>query len=386
MKLKNILRSFIIIIIVISSLASVTKAFYNAQKLSFDFHLSPTKLVADGINHYRYILDGKHDDSPNDVIKYDQNGIYAQGLFVILIPFTFLDWENAKLTWSLINIFISILICLILCKKFKINRINTFFILSIFLTSTVYRIHIAYGQQTLLMFLFLILPFIRMNYINITLSGIAFFKYNIGYGLFLFFLASKKIKYLILSSIPLVIGWLTYCFITETNIVVNLFEPLKVIMYWNNDDSHFPVTIFSLLKLLNFNSYIILILPLLITFFIVKKISKDEDDLKKLSIICLCILGFAPHQLHDYVILLPLLIYSIKNLKEIVSILNLIVIFYFFYFLRVISFFYDFEPWVIPYGFSGYLNNLIIIVILFVNLINLKHIKNRFKKKSYSIN
>ena len=78
MKLKNILRSFIIIIIVISSLASVTKAFYNAQKLSFDFHLSPTKLVADGINHYRYILEGKHDDSPNDAIKYDQNGDWVR--------------------------------------------------------------------------------------------------------------------------------------------------------------------------------------------------------------------------------------------------------------------------------------------------------------------
>lgn len=374
-KLKKLFKSILIIIIFISSLVSVSKAFYSAQKLSFDFHFSPTKLVAEGINHYQYILNGKHDNGPNDLLKYSQNGNYAQGLFVILIPFTFLDWDTAKLIWSLINIIISIFICLILCKKFEINKTSTLLILSIFLSSTIYRIHIAYGQQTLLMFLFLILPFIRLNYLNAALSGIAFFKYNIGYGLFLFLLTCKNIKYLILSFIPLVVGWLTYCFLTGTNIIVNLFEPLKVIMYWNNDDTHFPVTIFSLLKILNFNSYIILIIPLIIFFFIVKKIAKEEDDLKKLSIVCLCILGFAPHQLHDYVILLPLLVYSIKNFKDKVSILNLIVIFYFFYFLRVISFFYDFEPWVIPYGFSGYFNNLIIIILIFVNLINLKILK-----------
>jgi len=376
MKLRNILRfkSIIIFILILLSIASLSKAFYSAQKLSFDFHYSPAKLVADGVNHYQYILDGKHDDGPNDLIKYDQNGNYAQGLFVMLIPFTFLNWDSAKLIWSLLNIIISIIICLILCEKFKVSKINTFIILTIFLTSTIFRINISYGQQTILMFLFLILPFIKQSNVNVILSGIAFFKYNIGYGLFLFYLASNKLKNILLSTIPLILGWLIYCFITDSNLIANLFEPLKVILYWNNFDNHFPVTIFSLLKLIKLNFYFDLILPFLLVFFIIKKITGEKDDLKKLSIICLCILGFAPHQLHDYIILLPLLIYSIKNLQNKICILNLIIIFYFFYILRILSFFFDnFEPWMIPYGFSGYLNNFIIIVLI---LINLKTMKN----------
>ena len=54
-KYKIILLFFLTLLSVIS----LGGAFYQAQLISFDFHFSPTKLVADGINHYEYILDGK---------------------------------------------------------------------------------------------------------------------------------------------------------------------------------------------------------------------------------------------------------------------------------------------------------------------------------------
>ena len=81
--LYNKYKISIFFFLTIISIISLGGAFYNAQLISFDFHFSPTKLVAEGINHYEYILDGNHDDGPNDKIMYDQNGVYAQGLFVI---------------------------------------------------------------------------------------------------------------------------------------------------------------------------------------------------------------------------------------------------------------------------------------------------------------
>ena len=42
--------------------------------------------------------------------------VYAQGLFDILIPFTYIGWDNAKLVWSILNIILAILIPLLLCK------------------------------------------------------------------------------------------------------------------------------------------------------------------------------------------------------------------------------------------------------------------------------
>ena len=368
--MKLIYKYKLIIILVLGLISSIstTKAFLDAQNLSFDFHFSPTKLVAEGINHYQYILDGKHDHGPDDKLMYDQNGNYAQGLFIILIPFTWLGWEDAKLVWSIINIALALIIPLVLCKKFKLDNFKTFLILSIFLSSTIFRIHIGYGQHTLILLIFLILPFLNKNFFNIALSGIVYFKYNIGYGLFLYFLSLKNFKYIVLSSFPLIFGWLSYCYITNTNLLTNILEPLRVIMYWNSEADHFPVTIFNLINYLKINSLITLVIPILVNFYFILKIKNIEDDLKKLSLLCLSILCFTPHQLHDYVLLIPLLVYSLKHFQYLISLINLILIFYFFYFLRLLSFIFNFQPWDFPYGYLGYMNNLILISIFILNV------------------
>ena len=362
------LRISIICIISFIIFLSVGRAFQQAQDISFDFHFSPAKLVSEGINHYEYILDGKHDDGPNDKIMYDQNGNYAQGLFVLFIPLTTLSWDTAKLVWSLLNIVLSFLIPLLLCKKFELNKIQTFIILALFLTSTIFRIHISYGQQTLFTFVFFLLPFLYKSKISTILSGISYFKFNIGYVLFLYFISSKNITRILLSLIPCMVGWILYCYITDTNLLKNLIEPIILLLYWDSGQV-FPVTVFSLLKYINnFPPLVILIIPLLINFLIILRIRFIKDELYKVSIICLTALGFMPHQLHDYVLLIPLLIFSIKNIDLSISKINLLFIFYFFYFLRIISFIYGTQPWDFPYGNFGYFNNLLTISIIFLNL------------------
>ncbi len=382
MKLIYRYKLIIIIILGLISLISITKSFLDAQNLSFDFHFSPAKLVAEGINHYQYILDGKHDHSPDDKLMYDQNGNYAQGLFVALIPFTWFGWENAKFFWSIINIALGFIIPFALCKKFKLDNFKTFLILSIFLSSTIFRIHIGYGQHTLILLIFLILPFLKKNFSNIALSGIVYFKYNIGYGLFLYFLSLKNLRYILLSFLPLIFGWLSYCYITNTNLITNILEPLRVILYWNSEENHFPVTLFNLLDYLKLNMFITLVLPILVNFYFIFKIKKIDDDLKKLSLLCLSILCFTPHQLHDYVLLIPLLVYSLKNFQYLISLINLILIFYFFYFLRFLSFIFNYQPWEFPYGSLGYMNNFIIILIFVLNIVFVKNSKKikYFKK------
>ena len=59
---KRNYKIYFIFLLIIISIISIYRAFDQAQLISFDFHFSPTKLVSEGINHYQYILDGKHDD------------------------------------------------------------------------------------------------------------------------------------------------------------------------------------------------------------------------------------------------------------------------------------------------------------------------------------
>ncbi len=371
MKLIYKYKLIIIFLLTLVAITSVFKAFIDAQVISFDFHFSPAKLVSEGINHYQYILEGNHDHGPNDKIMYEQNGVYAQGLFVLLLPLTYLDWDQAKLVWSLINITIGILLPILICKKFSLNKFETFMVTSIFLSSTIFRIHVGYGQQTLLSYLFFIFPFLFNSKLSSIFSGISYFKFNIGYVLFFYFLSELNFKKLVLSILPLVVGWLLYSFITDTNIFINLFEPLKLILYWDSDKA-FPVTVFSLLKKFNFPNLSVLIIPLIINFILIIKIKHIKDNLLKLSLISLSAICFMPHQLHDYVLLLPLLIYSVKNFNLFLSKINLLFVFYFFFILRIVSFFFNIQPWEFPYNLWGYFNNLICLIILSYNYLLLK--------------
>ena len=370
-KYKIIIFFFLTLI----SITSVGRAFYQAQLISFDFHFSPSKLVAEGVNHYEYILDGNHNDGPDDKIMYDQNGVYAQGLFVLLIPFTYMGWDNAKLVWSILNIILALLIPLLLCKKFEIPKFQTLLIVNLFLISTVFRIHIGYGQQTLLALIFLILPFISNSKLSIIFSGISFFKFNIGYVLFLYFLSLSKIKNIILSAIPCIVGWLIYCLLTDTNLIKNLFQPIQLLLFWDEGKA-FPVTIFSLLKNINnFPPIFALIIPIILNFFVIIYIKHLNDNLYKLSILCLSALAFMPHQIHDYVLLVPLLIFSVKNFDKDICKINILFIFYFFFFLRIFSLIYDTQPWEFPYGLFGYFNNFLTISIVCLNLFFYKNTK-----------
>ena len=360
--------------LVLLSLISISWAFYQAQLFSFDLHLSPTKMVLNGENHYEYILNGKRDFSESDKILYDQNGVYGHGLFIILMPLTFLSWSSAKILWAMLNILFILLILFLFFKKFKTNLNNKFLIIAIVLCSTPLRINIGYGQQTLLPLLFFFIPFLYQNKIGYILSGISYIKYNIGYGLFLYLFSKFKLRNILLSCLFPIFFWLLYSLFTNTNIFISLTQPIEALAYYQKNFQNHPVTIFSLLKNFNINSYIIFIVSIITNFIVINFCKNCKDDLYKVSIISLSILSFSSHQLHDYILLLPLLIYSINNFQLKISKINIILIFYFFFFLRILSSIYGFMPWDFPYGLFGYINNAILLIFLSINLIYLSKV------------
>jgi hypothetical protein len=370
---------FFIFLVCLLCLISIRVSFINSKIYSIDFQYSPTKLLSEGINHYQYILEGKHDRSNSDKIMEHQNGEYAHGLYVLFLPFAYLSWNKAITLWAYINIFLSIIIPILLGKKFNLTKIDIFICTSIYLLSTIFRINIGWGQQTTFIFLFFILPFLNKNNLFIILSGISYFKYNIGYGLFLYFLALKKINLILFSLIPGILGWIFYSIISGTNLVDSLFQPLLVAQYLNLSIS-FPI-FFGYLSKLNFGYIFIYGLSILVNFFLIYKFSKFKDELLKLSMICLSILIFLPHSIQDYLLLIPLLLFSVKNFKLFISKINLFAVFYFFFFLRIISHFFSVNPWEYTRTeFWGYLNIFILFFLLIMNLLLYKNLLYKSKK------
>ena len=174
------------------------------------------------------------------------------------------------------------------------------------------------------------------------MSGISYVKYNIGYLLFLYFLSRKEFKKLAYSLIIIFFGWVIYCYITNTNLIDNLFQPLQLALHLKYT-SEYPYGL-SFLKHLFYDfkyiEYLISLFSILLSFILLFLINRLKDNNLKISQFCLIILFLSPHQIYDYILLLPLLAYSLKNFfNGKIFQINTIMILYFYFGLRIIKVF-----------------------------------------------
>ena len=89
---------FIIIILIHSYIPTVKETISDIG--SADFNWQPTICVFEGINHYTSYLN-RDGICP---VFYSQNGEYAQGLYILLYPFTLISWDKAQVIWMVLNI------------------------------------------------------------------------------------------------------------------------------------------------------------------------------------------------------------------------------------------------------------------------------------------
>ena len=84
--------------------------------------------------------------------------------------------------------------------------------------------------------------------------------------------------------------------------------------------------------------YIVFSSSIIFSFLLLFLINKLKENNLKISQFCLIILFLSPHQIYDYILLLPLLAYSLKNFSNgKIFQLNIIMILYFYFGLRIIK-------------------------------------------------
>ena len=283
-----------------------------------------------------------------------------------------------------------------LCKKFSLSAEKSILIIFFFSFCIVSKVQIVTGQQTLLILFFFILPFIKETKLNVILSGISYFKYTIGYSIFLYYLSSNKFKFLLLTMLPAIFGWLFYSFITNSSPFITIFQPFELALENqlvgettnNMPKNKFIFSIFEKISLIDFyyKSLLFLILSIIFNYFFIFKIKSLNDSLLKLSCLSLSTLIFFPHYPHDYVMMLPFLVYSIKNFSLFVSKITFILTVYFLHFFKGLNIylvkglnylsldkkFLDFFDYSI-----SYINILLLLFILVINLINNNKINGR---------
>lgn len=335
-KNQKILLYFLVIISIFSFINTVSKGLVNGC----DFQWQPAVLFWEGVNHYqKFIINGKGD-------FLCQNGEYAHLLHVLYYPFILFKWETARMVWLGVNIIFIFLIPILICKSFKLSKYKTILLLLIFITCYPSRMTLNYGQQSLFVMFFMMLPFIFFNKVSSIFSGLSYVKYSTGYIVFLNFLASKQYKYFILASIPYFVGWLIYFSVTSSDPLINFFEPIQLSLkkgYIRDADIFSLINIYFVpAKELYFKLSIMLII-FIINFILLIKINKNNDTFFKMSLVFICPLIFFPHSNYDYVLLFPILCYSFLNTEYLVNKINICFVLYFFYFNRIINHLIDFD-------------------------------------------
>ena len=309
---------------------------------SCDLMWQPSKIFWDGVNHYEYQM------RTGDIFLGCQAGRYGHFLFILLYPITLVEWEQAKILWILVNIFFAFSIPIILCRFNNISTLNTYLILGIFLTCHPTRMTFNLGQNSLMVLFFLMLPFLKVSSnlrnINLIAAGISYVKYSTGYVLFLNLLVEKKFKKLVLTSLLTIFGWLFYSYYTNSHLISNFFDPLKMNFqdnYTRTGDLYSIMNIYFLKENNIINKFLQLGLVLFGNFYFLYQIKEVNNKLAKLSVICFLPLIFMPHSNYDYVLMLPILIYAIKNFKFVIPRYGLYLTLYYFYFHRIIRHIFD---------------------------------------------
>lgn len=335
-KNQKIFLYFLVIISIFSFINTVSKGLVNGC----DFQWQPAVLFWDGVNHYqKFIINGKGD-------FLCQNGEYAHLLHVLYYPFILFKWETARMVWLGVNIIFIFLIPILICKSFKLSKYKTILLLLIFITCYPSRMTLNYGQQSLFVMFFMMLPFIFFNKVSSIFSGLSYVKYSTGYIVFLNFLASKQYKYFILASIPYFVGWLIYFSVTSSDPLINFFEPIQLSLkkgYIRDADIFSLINIYFVPAKELYFKLLILFIIFIINFILLIKINKNNDTFFKMSLVFICPLIFFPHSNYDYVLLFPILCYSFLNTEYLVNKINICFVLYFFYFNRIINHLIDFD-------------------------------------------
>ena len=355
-KNKKIILFFLILVTIISFFDTIGKGFVNGC----DFQWQPSVLFWEGINHYtKFIENGKSD-------FLCQGGEYGHLLHVVLYPYTLFEWEVARSLWVITNIFFAFSIPLMISRKLKISNYKTIILLLIFITCYPTRMTINYGQQSLFVLFFIILPFLFKTSLAGFFSGFSSVKYTTGYVLFLNFIVTKDFKNFFIALIPYTLGWIIYFSYTNSNPLTNFFEPIQWSLQKNyiRDGDIYSLLQMYLVKDTNlYLKYLSIVFVFLLNIIILFRINKLNENFLKISLILICPLIFFPHSNYDYVLLFPIAVYSLINFNLLMNKINFFFVIYFYYISRLIKHLLDIDWLYQP---------LILIIMILLILLNIR--------------
>jgi hypothetical protein len=360
--MPNIKNKIIFVILAIAATISVIQGFSNAMLYSKDFQWSPSVLFWDGINPYTYQLSGNEEKR----IILSQAPNYAHLTYVLLLPFSLMNWETAKLLWAVTTFIFALQAVKLISRSAELTINESLIVLFVFLCSTPLRNTIGNGQHAVVVLFCFCALLSKRNCLTNAVIGIGYFKYSFMPPVFLFLAFRRGLKAALVSLAACGIGWIFFSIALKTNPAETLTLPLKVSQIAVGQGTADLMTIAGFFfsdKHAIFYRIAIYLIPIVPCFFLAWYAAKAKgSQLFRLAFISItCLITFT-HLSYDFVLLLPAFIYSYKYRQMIAGKLAIATILFNWFGLRIIYPIKISPELLIPLNFSICVCLLILIV------------------------
>ena len=302
--------SFITILTIFVSVIFIGKAFHNLLNYGSDFQTS-------------YILGKSFWDGINVFTLENKNPYYPHIWYVALFPFIHLKFEVIRIIFFILNLFFFFGSILILKKNFNLNSFETKILIILSVASTPFTNLMALGNLSLMALYFILIYYF---YTQILLRGIAlslaFVKYNISFFFLILPFLQREKKLAIIFILINLGAVLFYHYYLDIHDPLKIFDPLLAVINTvnqqiDNGEVGINLGLFNLnnlmidLKISRFYYPVFVIILLMFSYYLVfrKSISRN----KLLVIIFMVTSAIIYHAIYDFVILIPVLAYLIKN-------------------------------------------------------------------------
>ncbi len=334
---KNILFCFYVSLLILVNILILNNFFidYSFRNTNFsDLQWSPSVLFSQNIDVYKSFYENKLQDLifGSGFPNYSTVSIYIH-LFMSKMSF-----ENATKIWFLLFNLIMIYLYRVLKNKTDLKEIHIFVILIFFIFSKPYMQLLSSGQFSIVSFFSFFLYF----FFNKEKKFIGYFLISIKYSFLPIILIYDLIRYkrlifFILTLILSLIFVLHYTIYFGSNFFDNLVAPILIGKATSASGVLDLQTLLGDILNNDFLKYIFLFIIGTLSIIIIYKYT-NREVIFDLSICSLLTLLIFKHLYYDFVLLLPVLIYSIIKTKKLIKILIILVIFYFwFLYLNVYS-------------------------------------------------
>ena len=330
---KNIL-SFLTVII---SLIFIGKAFQNLLNHGSDFKSSFefAKLFWDGVDIY---------DSETRETLIHKNSFYPHLWYIILYPIINVEFYYAKIIFFILNLLFFFGSIIILKSNFNLNSHQTKILIILSVTSTPFTNLIAIGNLSLFsLFFILIFYFYKSFFLKGLALSLALIKYNMSFLFVIYSIIFKQYKVVFVFLLLNIFSALFYFYYLDINNFFKVFDPFLSLLNTINEqiDDGINGINFGLFNIHNFliwikldDFYFYILLTFILIFIYLIKFSINSKE----QIFIFLLFGIATlvyHMIYDYVLLIPVLAYVLKNKKNFK--------FFYLYLFSIIYVFYIFK-------------------------------------------